>query len=206
MATLLLSVAILFFITVTCAQPLHSRTCDAPDQGSTLQVLHVDSPCSPFRAKTPLSWQDSVLKMQSNDKARLQYLSSLLAAATGRRKSIVPLASGRAVTQNPTYIVRAKIGTPAQTMFLAVDTSNDAAWIPCTACSGCSSTVFDPSQSTTFRNVSCGAPQCNQVRIIYAPPVGPSGGRLLFFHVLATVFILSLCAVFYACPFLEVHP
>ncbi|KAL8542127.1 hypothetical protein ACS0TY_003113 [Phlomoides rotata] len=160
MATLLLSVAILFF---TCAQSLHTPICDAPDQGSTLQVIHVDSPCSPFRPKTPLSWQDSVLKMQSNDKSRLQYLSSLLAAATGRARSIVPIASGRAVTQNPTYIVRAKIGTPAQTLFLAVDTSNDAAWIPCTACSGCSSTLFDPSKSTTFHSVSCGAPQCNQV-------------------------------------------
>ncbi|KAH6834257.1 Eukaryotic aspartyl protease family protein [Perilla frutescens var. hirtella] len=99
--------------------------------------------------------------MQSSDRARLEYLSSLLAATNG--KSIVPIASGRAVTQNPTYILRAKIGTPAQTLLLAVDTSNDAAWIPCTACVGCSSTTFNPSASASFKPVSCGAPQCNQV-------------------------------------------
>ncbi|KAI3448785.1 hypothetical protein Pfo_005450 [Paulownia fortunei] len=157
MATLLFSLATIFF---TFAQGLHNPNCNVPDQGSTLQVISVNSPCSPFRPKTQLSWVDSVLRMQSNDKARLQYLSSLLVAG---RRTIVPIASGRAVTQNPTYIVRANIGTPAQTLLMAVDTSNDAAWVPCTGCVGCSATTFDPSKSTTFKPVACGAPQCNQV-------------------------------------------
>ncbi|KAG8363716.1 hypothetical protein BUALT_Bualt19G0051300 [Buddleja alternifolia] len=162
MTTLLfVSLAILFFSSFD----LHTTTagCDdtVHDQGGSnlVQVIHVNSPCSPFRPKTPLSWQDSVLQMQSNDKARLQYLSSLVAP-----RSIVPIASGRAVTQNPTYIVKAKIGTPAQTLLMAVDTSNDAAWIPCTACVGCSTAAtFTPAKSTTFKPVGCGAPQCNQV-------------------------------------------
>ncbi|KAJ1426950.1 Xylanase inhibitor, C-terminal [Sesbania bispinosa] len=77
--------------------------------------------------------------------------------------SIVPIASGRQIIQSPTYIVRAKIGTPPQTLLLAMDTSNDAAWIPCTACDGCSSTLFAPEKSTTFKNVSCAAPECKQV-------------------------------------------
>lgn len=141
---------------------LNTPTCDLPqDHSSTLQLIHVNSPCSPFRPKTPLSWEDSVLGMQANDKARLQFLASRLAVA-GR--SVVPIASGRAVTLNPTYIVRAKIGTPAQTLLMAVDTSNDAAWVPCAGCVGCSSaTTFDPSKSASFKAVTCGAAQCNQV-------------------------------------------
>ncbi|KAI3472318.1 hypothetical protein Pfo_031111 [Paulownia fortunei] len=154
MSALLFSLAILFF---SLAQGLHTPNCDVTDQGSTLQVFHVNSPCSPFRPKTPLSWEDSVLQMQSNDKARLQYLSSLVAG-----RSIVPIASGRTVIQNPTYIVRAKIGTPAQTLLVAVDTSNDASWFPCTGCVGCSSTTFNPAKSSTFKPLPCGAPQCNQ--------------------------------------------
>lgn len=157
-----LTLATLFLsLTLALALPLHTPNpnCNAPKlQASTLELIHVNSPCSPFRPKTPLSWQDSVLQMQSSDQARLQYLSSL-----ATRRSIVPIASGRAVTQNPTYIVRATIGTPAQTLLLAVDTSNDAAWIPCTACVGCSSTTFNPSASTSFKPVTCGAPQCTQV-------------------------------------------
>ena len=160
----------LFFPLVTLILSLshsHALNCHAPAppplDSSTLQLLHANSPCSPFRPKTPLSWQDSVLRMQSNDAARLQYLSTLLAATTGKR--IAPIASGRAVTQNPTYIVRAAIGTPAQTLLMAVDTSNDAAWVPCTGCVGCSSAAagFSPAASASFKPVSCGAAQCAQV-------------------------------------------
>ncbi|KAL2461128.1 Eukaryotic aspartyl protease family protein [Abeliophyllum distichum] len=156
MRNLLISLVILFFSMVQGLSP----NCNIQDQGSTLQVINVNSPCSPFRPKTPLSWQDTVLQMQSKDKARLQYLSSLVAG-----KSIVPIASGRTITQNPTYIVRAKIGTPPQTLLLAVDTSNDAAWVPCTGCVGCSSAapVFDTANSSTFKSVDCSADQCKQV-------------------------------------------
>ncbi|GFP93425.1 protein aspartic protease in guard cell 1 [Phtheirospermum japonicum] len=147
--------AILLF---SSAHGLNTPSCDVADQGSTLRVIHVNSPCSPFRPKTPLSWQDTVLQMQSNDKARLQYLSSLVAG-----RSIVPVASGRSLTQNPTYIVRAKIGTPAQTLLVAVDTSNDAAWFPCAGCDGCSSATFNSNKSSTYKPLTCGAPQCSQV-------------------------------------------
>ncbi|XP_057740939.1 aspartyl protease AED3-like [Arachis stenosperma] len=118
---------------------------------STLQVFHVKPP-------KPLSWQDTVLQMQAKDEGRLQYLTSLVAG-----RSVVPIASGRQIIQSPTYIVRAKIGNPPQTLLLAMDTSNDVAWIPCTSCDGCSSTLFAPLGSTTFRNVTCGSPQCYQV-------------------------------------------
>ncbi|KAG6412517.1 hypothetical protein SASPL_125196 [Salvia splendens] len=158
----------LFFPLVTLILSLshsHALSCHAPPplDSSTLQLLHANSPCSPFRPKTALSWQDSVLRMQSNDAARLQFLSTLLAATSGKR--IAPIASGRAVTQNPTYIVRAAIGTPAQTLLMAVDTSNDAAWVPCTGCVGCSSVAvgFSPAASASFKPVSCGAAQCAQV-------------------------------------------
>lgn len=156
MRSLLFSVAIiLLFPIAQCLAP----KCAIKDRGSTLQILHANSPCSPFSPESPLSWEHTVLQMQSKDNARLQYLSSLVAA-----RSIAPIASGRTITQNPTYIVRAKIGTPAQTLLMAVDTSNDAALVPCAGCVGCSSsTAFDPSLSSSFKPLACGAPQCSQV-------------------------------------------
>ncbi|KAJ9179553.1 hypothetical protein P3X46_011328 [Hevea brasiliensis] len=154
MKTHLLSLAFLFF---SLAQGLNPK-CSTQDQGSTLQVFHVYSPCSPFRPSKPLSWEESVLQMQARDQARLQYLSSLVA-----RKSVVPIASGRQLIQSPTYIVRAKIGTPAQTLLVAMDTSNDAAWVPCSGCVGCSSTAFDSAKSTTFKTLGCQAAECKQV-------------------------------------------
>ncbi|KAJ1413503.1 Xylanase inhibitor, C-terminal [Sesbania bispinosa] len=148
---------LVLFLLFSLAQGLNPK-CDAQDHGSTLQVFHVFSPCSPFRPSKPMSWEESVLQLQAKDQARMQYLSSLVA-----RKSVVPIASGRQIIQSPTYIVKAKIGTPAQTLLMAMDTSNDAAWVPCTGCVGCTSTPFAPAKSTTFRYLGCGAPQCKQV-------------------------------------------
>ncbi|KAK7314164.1 hypothetical protein VNO77_39376 [Canavalia gladiata] len=134
--------------------------CEGEDDGSTLKVFHVFSPCSPFRPSKGMSWEESVLQMEAKDQARMEYLSSLVA-----KRSIVPIASGRQITQSPTYIVKAKIGTPAQRFLMAMDTSNDVAWIPCTACVGCkTTTLFSPSKSTTFNKLPCSSPQCKQVR------------------------------------------
>ncbi|XP_054813089.1 aspartyl protease AED3-like [Prosopis cineraria] len=133
--------------------------CETQDHGSTLQVFHIFSPCSPFKPSKPLSWEQTVMQQQAEDQARVQYLSSLVA-----RKSVVPIASGRQIIQSPTYILRAKIGSPPQTLLVAMDTSNDAAWIPCSGCVGCpSSTFFDPSKSSSFKSVTCADSQCKQV-------------------------------------------
>ncbi|KAF8398245.1 hypothetical protein HHK36_017172 [Tetracentron sinense] len=132
--------------------------CESPDHGSTLQVMHVYSPCSPFRPAKSLSWEDMVLDIAAKDEARLLYLSGLVAA-----KSVVPIASGRQTIQSPTYIVRAKIGTPARTMFMAMDTSSDAAWIPCTGCIGCPPSLFASAKSTTYKSLGCQTAQCKQV-------------------------------------------
>ncbi|KAG9151830.1 hypothetical protein Leryth_002102 [Lithospermum erythrorhizon] len=118
-----------------------------------LQVFHM-------YPSNHLSWLDNVLKMQTQDKARLQFLSSL---AVGGNRSVVSIGWGRNILQSPTYIVKAKFGTPGQTLILALDTSNDNVWIPCTACVGCGTTVFAQAKSTTYKKVPCGSPQCGQV-------------------------------------------
>ncbi|KAL0848007.1 hypothetical protein Bca101_021254 [Brassica carinata] len=122
---------------------------------SDLRVFHIDSPCSPYKQPKTVSWESTLLK----DNARLQYLSSL---AVGK-KPWVPIASGRSIVQSPTYIVKANIGTPAQPMLVALDTSNDVTWVPCSGCVGCASSVlFDPSKSSTSRTLQCEATQCKQ--------------------------------------------
>ncbi|KAF6162068.1 hypothetical protein GIB67_025834 [Kingdonia uniflora] len=133
--------------------------CASPDNGSTLRVMHVYSQCSPFRSAKPVSsWEDMVLDMAANDDARLQYLTNLVAG-----KSVLPIASGRQITQSATYVVRVNVGTPSQTMLMAMDTSSDAAWIPCTGCVGCGRNRFTSAKSTTFKTLGCKTPQCKQV-------------------------------------------
>ncbi|XP_023732823.1 aspartyl protease AED3 [Lactuca sativa] len=136
-----------------------SPNCYSTSQGSTLRVYHVSSPCSPFRPKTPLSWEESVLQMQADDKTRLSFLTSLVAG-----RSFVPVGSGRQIIQSPTYIVKANIGTPAQSLLMALDTSTDMALVPCAGCVGCSSATFDSTKSISYSSLACGADQCKQVQ------------------------------------------
>ncbi|XP_010276658.1 PREDICTED: aspartyl protease AED3-like [Nelumbo nucifera] len=154
----LLSSLLLTLLSIYPSQGSDDHKCDFPDHDSTLPVMHIYSPCSPFRPPKALSWEQTVLDMAARDEARLQYLSSLVAG-----RSVVPIASGRQLLQTPTYIVRTKIGTPAQTLLMAMDTSSDVAWIPCTGCVGCSPNVFSTGKSTTYKAVGCQAPQCKQV-------------------------------------------
>lgn len=156
-----LSVALL---SLSIAQGLNPNQCDLPNLGSTLQVFHVNSPCSPLRPPKVMSWEDTVLQLQEKDQGRLQFLSSSLVA----KKSVVPIAPGRQILQSATYVVKVQIGTPAQSMLMAVDTSNDAAWVPCSGCVGCSSSVvLDYAKSTSFKSLDCQASQCKQVAYIH---------------------------------------
>lgn len=137
--------------------------CDLPDHGKTLKVMHIYDKCSPFRPSSKsLSWEETVFDMARKDEARLQYLSSLVA-----RRSDAPIASARQIIQSATYIVRVNIGTPAQTLLMAVDTSNDAAWVPCNGCAGCSSKLFDSTKSTSYQTLGCRSPQCKQVHYLH---------------------------------------
>ncbi|KAD3068910.1 hypothetical protein E3N88_36790 [Mikania micrantha] len=97
--------------------------------------------------------------MQADDKTRLVYLTSLVAG-----RSFVPIGSGRQIIQSPTYIVKANIGTPAQSLLMALDTSTDMALVPCAGCIGCSSVTYDTTKSVSFSSLACGADQCKQVQ------------------------------------------
>ncbi|XP_077218431.1 aspartyl protease AED3-like [Tasmannia lanceolata] len=154
----LLGFILLTLICLNTAQGSNPRF-DPWNQGSTLSIMHVDDPSSPFKpTKSPSLWEKALFEVGAKDEARLGYLNSLVG-----KRSWVPIASARQIIQSATYVVRANVGTPPQPFLMAMDTSNDAAWIPCSGCVGCSSTVFYSSKSTTYKILPCQAPQCQQV-------------------------------------------
>ncbi|KAF0907355.1 hypothetical protein E2562_015851 [Oryza meyeriana var. granulata] len=153
--------SVLVLLVADTAAASHPSSCPAtpPDTGATLQVSHAFGPCSPLGTEAAaLSWAGFLADQAARDASRLLYLDSL-AAVKGR--AYAPIASGRQLLQTPTYVVRARLGTPTQQLLLAVDTSNDAAWIPCSGCAGCpTSSPFNPAASASYRPVPCGSPQC----------------------------------------------
>ncbi|KAL9247763.1 hypothetical protein vseg_021158 [Gypsophila vaccaria] len=163
--TLLGLLLIIFSQTLALGLGHQNNQCSLQDDDthSTFRVIHVLSPCSPLRPKTqvPSSWEETVATTLAEDEGRLNYLSTLL---KGKKATVAPIAWGRMVLQTPTYLVRVKIGTPAQTFMMALDTSSDAAWLPCNGCLGCQgSSLFASDKSASFKGVPCATPQCQQV-------------------------------------------
>lgn len=62
------------------------------------------------------------------------------------------------------YFSRIGVGTPAKEMYLVLDTGSDVNWIQCEPCSDCyqqSDPVFNPTPSSTYKSLTCSAPQCS---------------------------------------------
>ncbi|KAG6480775.1 aspartyl protease AED3-like [Zingiber officinale] len=174
---LLLLLLSLTHVAMAAAAGAGASRCHIPkDDGSTLHVLHAFGPCSPLGQYA--SWEDRVEDLMGRDESRLAYLSSLAVAATG--SASVPVASGRQFLQIPNYVIRAALGSPAQSLLVALDTSSDAAWVPCIGCVGCTSATpaFDPARSATYLPVRCGSPRCTQV----PNPTCPAGAAACSFN------------------------
>ncbi|XP_073145655.1 aspartyl protease AED3 [Henckelia pumila] len=159
----------LLLLSTSCRAAFDPSCSSSSSSDSELSIFHIYGKCSPFTPPNveASSWLSTVMKMASNDPKRLSYLSSLAA----QKPTIAPIAPGQVINVG-NYVVRAKIGTPGQLMFMVLDTSNDAAWIPCSGCVGCSSTVFDTNTSSTFASLDCSASECTQLSGASCPTVG----------------------------------
>ncbi|KAK3166533.1 hypothetical protein QOZ80_1AG0046970 [Eleusine coracana subsp. coracana] len=143
-------------------------------RSSTLHLARSPGSVSPDAGGPPVTtWAATLAAQFAADAARLAMLTSsgpviVQNAKKRRHRSFVPIAPGRQILSIPNYIARARLGTPPQTLLVAIDPSNDAAWFPCTGCTGCATasslaSLFSPTQSSTYRPVRCGSPQCSQV-------------------------------------------
>lgn len=113
-----------------------------------LSVYHNVHP----RSASPL---ESIIALARDDDARLLFLSSK-AASTGTASA--PVASGQTP---PSYVVRAGLGSPAQPMLLALDTSADATWAHCSPCGTCpASSLFVPANSSSYAPLPCSSSMC----------------------------------------------
>lgn len=160
----------LLFFSLLISATLALDICSAQSHGSGLSIIPIYGKCSPFDPPKPDSWLNTVIDMASKDPQRVKYLSSLVA----KKFTKVPIASGQNVLNIGNYVVQAKLGTPGQLMFMVLDTSNDAAWVPCSGCSGCSATTFTPNTSSTYASLECSMAQCTQVRGLSCPTTGSS--------------------------------
>ncbi|KAK1296124.1 Protein ASPARTIC PROTEASE IN GUARD CELL 1 [Acorus calamus] len=75
----------------------------------------------------------------------------------------LPATGGQAFGE-ANYVVTVGYGTPKKNQTVIFDTGSDVSWVQCKPCViTCfrqREPLFDPSESSSYRNISCGAPEC----------------------------------------------
>ncbi|KAJ9545563.1 hypothetical protein OSB04_025270 [Centaurea solstitialis] len=116
----------------------------------------------------------AVEEMLTHDQDRVESIRSRLTTNidTDRKrdaagsKATLPAKSGSTIGSG-NYIVTVGLGTPKKDLSLIFDTGSDLTWTQCQPCArSCYSqqeTIFAPSASTTYSNISCSATECNDL-------------------------------------------
>lgn len=154
---------------------LPAASCSLPDtvaaSTSKLKVVHRHGPCSPL---TPHQSKPSHVDLLHLDQSRVDSIhlrSNPTATArrpnptAGSLSSSVPANTGSALgTGN--YVVTVGLGTPKKDFSLVFDTGSDLTWTQCVPCDNCYTQhdpIYDPTQSSTYTNISCSSDYCNEL-------------------------------------------
>ncbi|TKY56323.1 Aspartic proteinase nepenthesin-1 [Spatholobus suberectus] len=119
--SILFSATLVYLSTVAIA----NDPCTSQRDDSDITVIPIYGNCSPFKNYSN-SWENTIIDMASKDPQRVEYLSSLDTSLRKKPGSVAPIASGQAFNIG-NYVVRVKLGTPGQLLFMVLDTSTDEA-------------------------------------------------------------------------------
>ncbi|CAN6224868.1 unnamed protein product [Urochloa humidicola] len=157
-------------VSVSSLRP--TAVCTAAEEASNtsaLKVVHRHGPCSPLRSRGAAP---SHVEILHRDRVRATSIHRKLAApsavnAARASKSVRLLArwaTDSLGTNN--YVVTVGLGTPPRQFTVEFDTGSDLSWVQCKPCNHCyeqHDPLFDPSKSSTYSAVSCGARECRDL-------------------------------------------
>ncbi|GMN45586.1 hypothetical protein TIFTF001_014776 [Ficus carica] len=144
---------------------------------ASLKVVHKHGPCSQLHQDSTTTTIDHHTQVLQQDQSRVKSIHARLAkksstaATDGTRyqqdATTLPAKSG-AVVGSGNYIVTVGLGTPKKYLSLIFDTGSDLTWTQCQPCAkSCYNqreTIFDPSKSSTYSNISCTSAECSQLK------------------------------------------
>ncbi|KGN46270.1 aspartic proteinase CDR1 [Cucumis sativus] len=123
----------------------------ARDYGFTVELIHRDSPKSP---------------MYNSSETHFDRIVNALRRSSHRNTVVLESDTAEAPIFNNggEYLVEISVGTPPFSIVAVADTGSDVIWTQCKPCSNCyqqNAPMFDPSKSTTYKNVACSSPVCS---------------------------------------------
>ncbi|XP_048134787.1 aspartyl protease family protein At5g10770-like [Rhodamnia argentea] len=159
-------------LTASISSLLPSPSCSpstskASSRKSTLEVIHKYGPCSHLvQGPNPLNHTKLLLQ----DESRVKWIQSQSSnggdGLEGSAAARLPARSGETIgTGN--YVVTIGLGTPKKDLTLDFDTGSHLTWTHCEPCTGScysqSEPLFNPSQSSSYANISCTSTSCPQL-------------------------------------------
>ncbi|EER96951.1 aspartyl protease family protein At5g10770 [Sorghum bicolor] len=132
---------------------------------SSLTVVHRHGPCSPLRSRG--SGAPSHTEILRRDQDRVDAIRRKVTASSNKPKGGVSLLANWGKSLSTTnYVASLRLGTPATELVVELDTGSDQSWVQCKPCADCyeqRDPVFDPTASSTYSAVPCGARECQEL-------------------------------------------
>ncbi|XP_058113118.1 aspartyl protease family protein At5g10770-like [Magnolia sinica] len=159
--------------------PLPAESCTSKEYKKPgLKIIHKYGPCSPISGQ-----KATTLEIIQRDESRVNWLQSQLTDDSSRvdvQDITVPAYLGTSF-RTTNYIVTVGFGTPKKDMTLEFDTGSDLTWIQCQPCAGScypqQQPIFNPSDSSSYLNLSCSSTQCSQLSLV----IGCSSSTCVYF-------------------------
>ncbi|KAL5722211.1 hypothetical protein ACHQM5_005757 [Ranunculus cassubicifolius] len=143
-----------------------------------------------FHKSSFKTYRDLILHRLKRDSVRVNFLINKFNFSFEQKNSSelnpmdleAPLISGLSKGSGE-YFVRFGFGTPARQFYTAIDTGSDISWIQCKPCVNCydqNDPIFDPATSSSYRQLTCNSPQCNQLPLSRCTSTGTCEYRVAY--------------------------
>ena len=129
---------------------------EATKNGFTVDLIQRDSTQSPSYNSSHTRF-DRLYNAFSRSISRANHIKRSLQSKSSIQSNII------ASTSVLDYLMKISLGTPATEVFGVADTGGDLIWAKCETCENCykqNFPLFDPQQSSTYRNLSCKSIPC----------------------------------------------
>ena len=131
---------------------------EALNEGFSLDLIHRDSPKSPFYNPSETHSQ-RVAKALRRSINRVNSFKPSSSVSPNSLQTDIFSDSGE-------YLMKYFVGTPPVPILGIADTGSDLIWLqckPCTECYNQTGPFFDPEKSTTYKRISCTSSQCESL-------------------------------------------